>query len=322
VPEFRPHRLWRGADLQTVRHFVSQPHYDLSPWPGRRIWLPVSGGDYLAASLHAEDRAGARPLVVLIHGLTGCEDSHYLRACARSFLLDGYPVCRLNLRGSVPSRPRCAGHYHAGRSDDLAEALAALASAGAVTAQAGAVTVGFSLGGNMMIKMLAESGRELPVRAGVSVSAPIDLAATSRRFHVRRNAIYHHWLLKRLKAESVAPPASLSSRERGAIQAARRVYDFDDGFIAPRHGFTDADDYYTRCSGLRFLPDVRVPLLAIHAQDDPWIPAKAYFDVPWKQNENLCCLLPEKGGHVGFHVRDSEFAWHNRVMSGFVVASV
>ncbi len=317
LPPFRPSRLWRPADLQTMRNYLRRPHHDLAPWRCQRIWLDVAGGDRLAAALHARERIGHAPLVVLIHGLTGCADSHYLRASAHAWLSDGFPVCRLNLRGSPPSRPACQGHYHAGRSADIADALTGLMAHCPEIARSGVVPVGYSLGGNMLIKFLAETGRRFPVRAAACISAPIDLAATSRRFHAPRNLIYHRWLLRRLKIEATQPPAALSRRERAAIAQARSVYAFDDGFIAPHHGFADAMDYYARCSGEQFLPGVAVPLLAIHAADDPWIPVAAYRRTPWAQNPNIGAALTARGGHVGFHARDHAVPWHDRAVMAF-----
>lgn len=317
LPPFRPSRFWRPADLQTIRNYVRRPHHDLEGWQAQSIWLDVAGGDRLAASLHARERIGQAPLVLLIHGLTGCADSRYLRASAHAWLSAGFPVCRLNLRGSPPSRPACKGHYHAGRSADIADALTGLMAHCPAIARSGVLPVGFSLGGNMLIKFLAETGDRFPVRAAASVSAPIDLAATSQRFHVPRNRIYHRWLLQRLKIEATQPPAELSRRERAAIAQARSVYAFDDGFIAPHHGFADAMDYYTRCSGQRFLPAVNVPFLAIHAADDPWIPAEAYRRTKWSRNPHIGAAIPARGGHVGFHSRDDAVAWHDQAVLAF-----
>ncbi len=318
LPRFRPRPPWLTGDLQTLRNFLLRPRIDLAPWPGERLWLPVSGGDQLAAALHARDRLGERPLVVLIHGLSGCEDSIYVRASARFWLSLGHPVLRLNLRGSHPSRPHCRGHYHGGRSEDPHAALDMLLSRERAAARQGLILVGYSLGGNVLIKLLAEAGRDLPVRAAASVSAPIDLEATSKRFHAPRNRLYLRWLLTLLKREATAPPADLSDAERQAIAEARTVREFDDRFIAPRFGFADAGDYYRRCSGLQFLPDLEVPLAALHADDDPWIPDDAYAQAAAIDNANLRVHVTQGGGHVGFHASGNPQPWHDRAIHAFV----
>ncbi len=318
IPPFQPRLPWLTGDLQTVRNAMLRPAHSLADWPAERLWLPVSGGDQLAACLHAPARIGEAPLIVLIHGLTGCEDSIHVRATARYWLASGHPVMRLNLRGSLPSRPRCAGHYHAGRSADLRDALTALLARAPELSRRGICPVGYSLGGNMLIKFLAESGRDFPIRAAAAVSAPLDLAATSRRFLAPRNRPYHRWLLRQLKHEALRPPAALSSAERAAIQAARTVYAFDDTFVAPRHGFADAADYYARSSALAYLSKATVPLLAIHARDDPWIPAETYERAAGEAHPLVSILLAAGGGHVGFHAADDAVPWHDRAAGAFL----
>jgi len=318
IAPFRSRPPWWTSDLQTVRNAVVRTRVDLSPWSNERLWLPVPGGDWLAAALHARELVGRASLIVLIHGLCGCEDSAYIRRSARFWLDRGHPVLRLNLRGSWPSRPHCRGHYHAGRSEDPLAALRDFVQRAPAVERTGLVIVGYSLGGNVLIKLLAGAGRALPVRAAATVSAPIDLAATALRFNRPRNTPYRWWLLTLMKREALAPPAEISDAERAAIDRSRTALDFDDGFVAPRFGFADCWDYYTRCSGERFLPDVPVPLLLIHAADDPWIPASAYERVDWDANPALTPALTRGGGHVGFHAADAEAAWHDRRIAAFL----
>jgi predicted alpha/beta-fold hydrolase len=278
---------------------------------GERLYLAMGdgGGDWLAASL--TKTTSRRPLVVLIHGLTGCETSTYLLTSARHFHALGYPVLRLNLRGAGPSRATCRGHYHAGRSEDLRDALSALDPA---LREDGLLLIGFSLGGNMLLKFLAEHGAGFPIRAAATVSAPIDLAATARRFMRPRNAIYQRWLLSQMKRDSL--PGAMSPAQRRAVEAARSVYAFDDGFVAPHHGFGTADRYYAECAGLRFLEAVAVPTLLIQARDDPWISPRAYLEFDWRSNPLLTALIPRHGGHCGFHDRRGG-AWHNHAIAAF-----
>lgn len=311
------------GDLQTVRNFLLRPRVDLSPWSESRHWLPLPQGpeppgDQMAVALHAAEAVGEAPLVVLVHGLTGCQDSIYVRHSARFWLERGYPVARLNLRGAGPSRARCQGHYHAGRSADIETVLQLLVERQPRIANQGLVLVGYSLGGNVLIKLLAESGRSLPIRAGASVSAPIDLKATALQFHRPRNALYLRWLLTLMKREALAEPAAVDRQERRAILSARTVFDFDDRFIARRFGFDGADGYYRDCSGMRFLEDVEVPLLALHARDDPWIPPVAYERAAASSNPNLRVRLTEGGGHVGFHAADDRHPWHDRAIQQFL----
>jgi hypothetical protein len=318
---FRPRSPWLGGDLQTLRNFLMRSSAPLDAWPAERLTLPLRDGDALAASYHANgqanDLSAGRPLVLIIHGLAGCEDSAYVRASARCLLREGFPVLRLNLRGAGPSRTSCRDQYHAGRSDDLRAALAALPESLMAN---GIVAVGFSLGGNMLLKYLGEEGSQAPFRAAASVSAPIDLAEAGVRLMARRNALYHRYMITAMKAEAVAAPAALSPAERAAIRRVRSVYAFDDTFIAPRNGFRGADDYYAHCSGVNYLDGVRVPTLLIHALDDPWIPSRPYRAYGWSRNPALMPVLAPSGGHVGFHAPGHSAPWHDRTIARYFAA--
>jgi hypothetical protein len=317
-PSFRPRLPWLGGDLQTLRNYLRARPPELADWLGRRLDLALAdgSGDRLAAMLHRPRAPDGRPLAVLIHGLTGCEDSSYVRASARHLLGLGYPVLRLNLRGAGPSGPLCRYRYHAGRSEDLRDALAALERLAPDLFAGGLLLVGYSLGANMLLKFLAEHGADFPVRAAAAVSAPIDLKATQVRLMAPRNALYHRYLLARMKAETLVG-AALSAAQRMAVERARSVYEFDDAFVAPGGGFADAEDYYRRCGAGRFLAAVAVPTLVVHARDDPWIPAAAYDAVDWRANPRLVPLRPAAGGHVGFHGRGARAAWHDRCITQF-----
>lgn len=334
-PGFSPRFPWLGGDLQTLRYYFFPPSADLSAWPARRLSFPLrgTGGDTLLAALHRPAGAAARPLVVLAHGLTGCEGSSYMLESARFFLTAGYPVMRLNLRGAGPSRDTCRGSYCAGSGGDIGEVLAAL---DAEDARRGVALVGFSLGGAIVLDYLArrmEAARPresdpgidagsarrgraaLPICA-VTVSAPLDLGASVRRMMRPRNVLYHRWLLARMKDAVSAGAVRASGRERAAVRDARSIREFDDAFTAPRNGFEDADDYYARCSVRGVLDRVETPTLLLHARNDPWIPSAAYEEAG--RNAQPHVTLTDDGGHVGFHGRGNPTPWYNTVIRAFL----
>ena len=313
APTFAARAPWWGGDLQTVRNALL-PRPRLPGGAGERLEFPTSdgAGDRLLARFHKGDPG--RPLALLIHGLTGCEDSVYVRASAAHLLDRGHPVLRLNLRGAGPSRDSCRERYHAGRSEDLRAVFAALPAA--LTAS-GVVAIGYSLGGNILLKTLGEAGPPPQLRAAAAVSAPVDLAAAWRRFSRPRNRLYHRWLLARMKKEALAPAVALDARERAAVKAAATVREFDEVFVAPRNGFADAADYYARCSALRFLDRIEAPTLIFHADDDPWIPAAPLRDYDWTRAPACRLLLCRGGGHVGFHGQGGAVAWHDRCAARF-----
>lgn len=315
LPSFRQRPPWIGGDLQTVRNFLLRVRPRLDRWPAERVEFPLDdgSGDVLVGSLHRPEEPGRRPLVVLVHGLAGCEDSAYLRASARHLLRSGFPVLRLNLRGAGPSRPLCRQQYHAGRSEDLAAVIGQMDGR---LAGNGLCLVGFSLGGNLLLKYLGERGRMAPVLAAASISAPLDLAATQRRMMERRNRLYHDYMLAGMKQDVLLTPG-LDEELRRIVLEVRDVRAFDDRVSAPRNGFAGVDDYYARCASLQFLGGITVPTLVIHALDDPWIPAAAYLAFDWNANPRLKPLLPRYGGHVGFHGLGSFVPWHDRCVAAF-----
>jgi predicted alpha/beta-fold hydrolase len=313
-PPFRPRPPWLTGDLQTLRNYLRQPACDLSAFPSKRVQFPMHDGDRLLGDLNLPGTAAGKPLVVLIHGLTGCSTGTYMLVSARHLLQQGFPVLRLNLRGAGPTRGLCRAQYHAGRSEDFRDALAALPAA--LTAR-GIVAVGYSLGANMLLKYLGEQGADGPVRAAAAISAPIDLAAASRCLRRPRNRLYHGWLMRRMQEEALTGEG-LSATERDAVRSVRSVYEFDDRVVAPRNGFAGADDYYARCSARGFLAAIAVPTLVIHALDDPWIPGAAYQAVDWPARRHLVPLLPAQGGHVGFHGSGTRQPWHDRCLAIFL----
>ncbi|MGH6968598.1 MAG: YheT family hydrolase [Stellaceae bacterium] len=282
---------------------------------GERLYFPLAddSGDRLVAILNRAVPATMRSLIVLVHGLTGIEDSFYMRESAAHFLSRGFQVLRLNLRGAGRSRPHCRTQYHAGSSDDLVQMFDALPAE--LTAH-GVVAVGYSLGANLLLKYLGEQGSAAKIAAAAVVSAPLDLVGTARRFGRFRNTAYQRYLLRHMKAEAVVPGAELSATEHRAVLGARSVWEFDDVYNAPRAGYGGAADYYARTVCGQFLGGVTVPTLVVHALDDPWIPPEPYRAFDWCGHANLRVLLTRHGGHVGLH-GNGDAAWHDLAIACF-----
>jgi predicted alpha/beta-fold hydrolase len=317
LPEFHERRPWLGGDLQSMRNFLRRPRIDLCPYRSERILLPLDSrsGDRTCGVLHQPraPAATAHPVVILVHGLTGYEDSTYIRASALHLLRAGFPVLRLNLRGAGPSRAHCGLHYHAGRTEDLRMMLAALVP---LAPPAGLVAVGFSLGGNLLLKYLGEAGSKTPILAAATVSAPLDLTATARWIGAARSAVYHWYFLRECRHEVLMPASIVTPEERQAALAARNLWEFDDRFTAPRNGFDGAADYYRRNSSQMFIDDIAVPTLMIHALDDPIVPGGPYREYDWRRNQRLVPMLLPRGGHVGFHDRRGG-TWHDQAIQAF-----
>jgi len=313
-PSFIPRAPWWGADLQTVRSVLLRQNFRLEDYPEKRLRfrMPDSTADVLHGILNQPAEPGDLPLAVLVHGLTGCAESHYMRASAAILLRRGLPVMRLNLRGAGPSRPFCVEQYHAGRTEDLRAVLTQLPER---LTRSGVVLVGYSLGANLVLKLLGEGAPERVI-AAAAVSAPIDLNETSRRMMSRRNFLYHRRVVARMKEEVLGMP--IPDDYRPIVQSVRNCYEFDDRFVAPRNGWSGADEYYKVNSAVRFMDRIDVPTMVIHALDDPWIPADAYLSFDWASNPCLTPLLPRHGGHVGFHGAGGSDPWHDLCLLEFL----
>jgi len=278
-----------------VRNYLRR-HAPLDGHAEERVILPLEDGtgDRLAAMLNrpAVPVAG-RPLVILIHGLTGDEVSVYIKRSASNLLAEGYPVLRLNLRGAGPSRPLSRLQYHAGRTADLEMALQALPPA--LTAH-GLAAVGFSLGGNMLLKYLGECGRAAPLRAAISVSAPIDLAATSRRMEDWRNSVYRSYMMGQMRAEATAPASDITPAEpapcsrpahpriRPRCSARRETTSQCRRILRGQRG-AELSRRHWRCQ-----------TLVIHALDDPWVPASLISPMAGAATRRSSHCWPPRGG--------------------------
>jgi predicted alpha/beta-fold hydrolase len=316
-PPFRERFPWFGADLQTLRNTIRGNAPTLSAFPAQQLRFTCTdgSGDVLLGTLNKPAAPTAtgpqKPLVILIHGLTGSEDSTHILVSAAYFLGQGHAVLRLNQRGAGPSRATCRGHYHAGRSDDLATVVSGLPDDLSAN---GVCLMAVSLGANVLLKFLAEYPRFPTVMAAVAISPPVDLAASQRRIMERRNWIYHRHLLTRMK--NGADWSDLIDKINPEVfRDVRTIYEFDDRIVAPANEFDGAPDYYRRSSALDLLDAIDTPTLIIHPRDDPWVPTQPLAERSWDAaqpgHQHVAVLMPESGGHIGLHGIGTRVPWHN-----------
>jgi predicted alpha/beta-fold hydrolase len=267
--------------------------------------VDLGDGDRLAVFVNDGDPD--LPRVLLVHGLGGTAESDYVRVTAAGLLDAGFSVARVDLRGAGVSAEYSSGMYHGGKTADLRAVLEILDTPTAV--------VGYSLGANATIKLLGEGAAG--VVAGVSVSAPLDLTEGAEHLHRRAWGFYEKFLVRGLKRDVLRPGARYTPEERQAVADAKTIAEFDSAITAPRHGWRDAWEYYEVNSSAQFLPGVEVPLLVIHAKDDPMIPFGPYQRVEWDALPNVDLLITDHGGHVGFHGRGA-LPWYVPVIVGFL----
>jgi predicted alpha/beta-fold hydrolase len=299
---FLPAPPFVGGFLQTLRG-VGWPIRPALPRQGHRLWIPLSDGDRLAACLHLPHAARQdrrRPLALLVHGMTGTEDDPYLRAAARALLERGFPVLRLNLRGNAISRPHSTSHYHIGRAEDLRDVLRALPPA---LAGAGVVVAGWSLGGAMVLNLLARHADEegMPrLVAGVAISAPLDPAAAHAAIDAHPLLGPLLLALYRREVLAVTQARDLDEALRSAAAEARSLREFEAKVSAPRFGYPSYATFVELIRPDRVLPAIRVPTLLLQAADDPVVPAASLEAVDWSRCPAVVPVLTAGGGHCGF----------------------
>ncbi len=252
--------------------------------------------------------AAPRGHLVIVHGLEGSSEAGYARSLSAAAVDAGWAAHRFNLRTCGGTEHLCRTLYHAGLTSDLLAVLRELESQG----NPPAVLVGYSLGGNVVLKLAGELGGSATrwIRGVCSVSTPLDLAACARRIGEPDNVFYHRRFVKRMKQRL----AATGRYQPADYDGLGSVWDIDDRITAPSFGFGTAENYYATQSCLQFLPGIEVPGLLITAQDDTFVPFASYRDPAISANPRLRLLAPEHGGHVGFLSRTRPRFWLDAVI--------
>ena len=261
----------------------------------QRERLELPDGDFLDLDWA---RSGAGHIAILSHGLEGNSRNRYIRGMAAALARAGWDALAWNFRGCGEGPNRLVRFYHSGETEDLSAVIARAAAHYSRIA-----LIGFSLGGNMTLKYLGSSSPPHgAVVAGIGISVPIDLAASSRVLDQRWvNRIYLRRFMKTLVAKVRAKaPKFPGELDLAGIGAVRTFAQFDGRYTAPLHGFRDAMDYWTRSSARQFLPNIRVPTLLLNALNDPFLAPECFPYAEAAENPALFLETPDSGGHVGF----------------------
>lgn len=239
-----------------------------------------------------------KPIFILFHGLEGSFSSPYANGLMHAFAQQGWLAVMMHFRGCGPTPNRLARSYHSGEIGDARYFITMLDQR---YPHSNKVAVGISLGGNMLVNYLAHYQHDTKLNAASVVSAPLDLAACSKRIEQGFSKVYRNYLLASMKNNSLKKITLLNS-ELGltpqTIKGMRKLYQFDDLITAPLHGFRNANDYYTQCSGLKRLSEIKIPTQIIHAKDDPFMTDAVIPKEPLPKHIQYC--LQQHGGHVGF----------------------
>jgi uncharacterized protein len=306
--EFRP--LFANPHLATIAGNFWPREIDTARFPPTVRDYHINPNTTIRVLQH-EPAQSPRGQFVFVHGLEGSADAGYIRSMAQAALERGFGVHRTNLRSCGGTEHLSDTMYHSGLTSDTRFILEKIRQRfdGIV------VLVGFSLGGNVTLKLAGELGAGAPLSAACAVSTPIDLAACVGRLDRPANYLYARRFLSRLKARVVRKSELAPALYPVAgIDQVTSVWDFDDRFTGPLFGFGDAANYYRTQSAQNFLADIRVPTLVIQAKDDPLIPFSVYEQEAFSTNPSLELLAVPRGGHLGFLSRQKPRFWLDAVV--------
>jgi predicted alpha/beta-fold hydrolase len=248
----------------------------------------------------------------MVHGLEGSSEAGYARSLAHELLQAGWAAHRFNMRSCGGTEHLSGrGLYHSGQTSDLLAVVRQIKGGFPV------FLTGFSLGGNVVLKLAGELGEHAPdlIAGVIAVSTPIDLAACARKLSSPSNFVYARRFLRRLKQrirlKAQSAPGLFALEHLDAVKS---IYEFDDKFTAPAFGFGTADNYYATQSSNQFLDRIRVPALLVQAKDDPLIPFEVYDHPAFARNPHLRLLAVEHGGHVGFISKTPPRFWLDQML--------
>lgn len=299
---FQPAWWLPGPHLQTLWN----PFLRTMPILARRrerLWL--ADGDFIDLDWHGPHDAAA-PLVLVLHGLTGSSSSLYVLGLQQQLAARGWASVAINWRGCSGEPNLLPRAYHSGASDDLGEVIAHLQTTRPL---APLHAVGYSLGGNVLLKYLGETAGSCPLRKAVAVSVPFRLDQCADRIGLGFSRVYQAHFMKAMVAYVKDKQRLFRERDLqqhlatlsglGTLDGMRTFWDFDGRITAPLHGYKDAEDYYRRASSRYFLSTIAIPTLLIQAADDPFV-FRHSVPEPSELSPTTTLELHAHGGHVGF----------------------
>lgn len=308
---YRPPRLFRWTHAQTVYptlfRRVAHPPY-------RRETLTTVDGDFLdldfwRQSVPMKGALSSRPLAIIAHGMEGSSNAVYVRGMAVALYAAGWDILAWNMRGCGGQPNKKKFFYHSGKTDDLAAVIAH-----AQKTHAAIDLLGFSLGGNVLLKYLGEIGERIPtgLRGAVAVSVPCDLEACAENLRRPVNFIYlKRFLLSfhaKIRAKMKAMPGVVNDE---AFAHIRDIHDFDNRYTAPDFGYADAHAYWQANASLAFLPSIALPTLLLNSLDDPFLSPSCYPREIAAANPNFFLEIPRYGGHCSFIARNPDRLYYS-----------
>lgn len=301
--------LFKNGQFNTIATYILR---NAPTFPFKRVRLETPDDDFLDIDTIQNNK---RKAVFLFHGLEGSTDSQYMRGAARIFLDHNWDIIATNYRGCSGVMNRYLHSYHSGKTDDVNLIINHF-----IDAYDQVVLIGFSLGGNLIMKYNGDHQYPLnpKIKATLSISAPIDLYGGVKEIASFKNIIYEKRFLKTLVKKAKEKLQVFDHEVDPLIfRKIKSLFDFDDYFTGPVNGFKGAIDYYSQCNSLQHLSTLRIPALLLNASDDPFLPDSCYPENEAKTNKNLFLLTSKYGGHVGFYTKGKSYYWSEITMLEF-----
>lgn len=296
---FVPRRALRNGHLMTLYAWGRRRTFPRLPAASERLF-DVERGTRVLAHCYWQPERSRCPALLVLHGLEGSSEAHYMRGMADKAFAAGFSVVLLNQRNCGGTEHLAPGLYHSGLTADPVHVLHELATRDGIERL---VVAGYSLGGNLALKLAGDFGPSAPpeLRAVCAVSPVLELSACVEALERPANFVYQWNFVRGLKARM----RRKASHRPGAfpverLRAIRTVREFDDGFTAPHFDFADAEDYYHRASAARVIERIAVPTLVISAADDPFVPASLFEAAALRGNSCITTIVTPHGGHCGF----------------------
>ena len=297
--EFVPHALLKSGHAMTiVSAFV--PRRFALPEPEERLFQVDPFSRLLAWCHWQEGKRRDAPVIAIVHGLEGSADSNYVRGIAEKAFHRGFHVVRLNQRNCGGSERLTPTLYNSGMSGDYRAVFEELANDDGFEQ---IFFAGYSMGGNLVTKMAGEYGDDVPraLRGVCAVCPALDLSACADALERRDNYLYQRHFVKGLMARYARKAQMFPDRySRNGFGAIRTVRQFDDAITGPCFGYRDAEEYYEAAGAKRVLAQVRVPMLMITAEDDPFVPYVSFLAARAGQNPSIRFVASQHGGHCAF----------------------